>query len=207
MLSAFSVTSDLASCTRCTGMRSVGLREFRDRVRGRPFRFLLRYHLRRHDEERLRRGLEGSLAMLSPAARQLALETGDEWAGEIRAGGLADTDCADVIDGLADRVRTTPETRAGVAADVLFDVFEVATLSVVLEAQEDEELRTAIGDGGGSGRYGWNLAAAVVLGVLLATTEGPLWTPALWIGLGLAVLPPVAGLVGDGEGALREKEG
>jgi len=197
MLSAFSVTSDLASCTRCTGMRTVSLEEFRQRVRGRPFRFLLRYHLRRHDEERLRRGLQGSLALLPGPARRLAREVGEEWAAGVRDGELADADCAELIDGLGDRVRSEPETSASAAADSLFDIFEVATLSVALEAREDEDLRAAIGDADAARarRRGWHLAAAVVLGVLLATTGGPVLTPVLWLGLGLAVLPPLADLV------------
>jgi hypothetical protein len=199
MLSAFSVTSDLASCTRCTGMRSVSLSEFRRRVSGRPFRFLLRYHLRRHDEERLRQGLEGSLAVLPPALRSLALETGERWREETAAGALAPADCASLLDRVEEAARSAEGVSAPLGGDQTLDVFEVATLTVVLAAREDEGLREEIGETapGLVSRYGWNLVAAAALGWGATVVEDPVWTAVVWAGLGLALLPPVARLVAE----------
>lgn len=202
MLSAFSVTSDFASCTRCGGMRSVSPAEFRRRMSGRPFRFLLRYHLRHHDGERLRQGLEGSLAVLPPALRRLALETGERWREETAAGALASADCASLLDRIGEAARRAEEVSSPPGGDQVLDLFEVATLTVVLAAREDEALREEIGDTGPGlvSRYGWNLAAAAVLGWLATVVEGPVWTAVVWAGLGLALLPPVARLVaGAGE--------
>lgn len=199
MLSAFSVTSDLASCTRCGGMRSVSPAEFRRLVEGRPFRFLLRYHLRHHDEERLRKGLEGSLAVLPPALRRLALEIGERWTEETASGELAAVDCASLLDRAADAARRSSDVSGPLGGDRLLDVFEVATLSVVLTARGDEALRAEIGDPspGLVSRYGWNLAAAAVLAWLASVVDSPVWLAAVWAGLGLALLPPVARLVSE----------
>lgn len=197
MLSAFSVTADLSTCTRCGGMRSVGLDDFRRRVRGRPYRFLLRYHLRHHDPERVRRGLEGSQAVLSPAGRRVALETAEAWRERLRQGGLADADCAALVDEARERARSTEDARAGDGE--AFDVFEVATLSLVADLRDDPELRRSVG-GLGRGflaRWGWNLVAAAALVWLAATVDGTVWRAAAWAGAGAAVLPPVARVVSD----------
>ena len=198
MLSAFAVTNDLSTCTRCGGMRSVGLDEFRDRVRGRPFRFLLRYHLRRHDAERIQQGLEGSLAVLSPAGRRLAVEMAETWADELRGGDLADVDCSDLLDRVRDRARASGDATSDAAGSQLFDLFEAATLSLVLEIRDDEELREAVGGTGPgwTGRRGWNLAAAALLAGVAVAVEGPVGGMAAWTAVGLVVLPPVARLVG-----------
>lgn len=197
MLSAFSVTADLSTCTRCGGMRSVGLHDFRQRVRGRPFRFLLRYHLRHHDRDRVRRGLEGSQAVLSSAVRRGALDAAESWSERLRRGELADADCADLVDEARDRTR---EAAAGAAGDdQAFDVFEVATLSLVLELLDDPELRRSVG-GLGRGflaRWGWNLVAAAAFVWLATAVDGAAWTAAAWAGAGASVLPPVARAVGD----------
>lgn len=198
MLSAFSVTNDLASCTRCSGVRSVDFRGFRSRVAGRPFRFVLDFHLRRHDREMLERGRAGSLAVLPPAARRLGRETAEEWIREIREGDLAETDCGEVVDRL--EARAEEEAGGKLADDQLFDLFEVVTLSVALEALDEDELREAVvGERDLLSRYGWNLAAALALGYLLTVVEGTLWTTLLWAAMGLTVLPPVARIVGRRE--------
>lgn len=195
MLSAFSVTDDLSSCTRCGGIRSVSLDEFRRRIRGRPYRYLLRYHLHHHDRERIRRGLEGSLAMLSPAARRLALETAERWREGLVDGDLADADCAELVRRVRERARRGSETEE-VTDDRVFDLFEAATLSVVLDLLDAPELRRAVGGlaRGFLWRHRWNLGAAVVLAYLATVVEPPLWRAAVWAGLGLAVLPPLARL-------------
>lgn len=197
MLSAFSVTADLSTCTRCGGVRTVSLEEFRSRVRGRPFRFLLRYHLRHHDRERVRRGLEGALAVLPPPARRLARTTAEAWREELREGELAGADCAGLLDRLRAEARETPATGAGNGDDRLFDLFEAATLSLVLELQEDEELREAVGGDPRpwTGRRGWTLAGAALLGGVALAVGGPVGRTAAWAAVGLAVLPPLARLV------------
>lgn len=199
MLSAFSVTADLSTCTRCGGMRSVSLDGFRRRVRGRPFRFLLRYHLRHHDPDRVRRGLEGSQAVLSPAGRRLALETADAWRERLAEGELADADCAELVDAVRERIRAARDGARPVGGDEAFDVFEVATLSLVGDLRDDPDLRRSVG-GLGRGffaRWGWNLAAAAALVWLAAVVDGTIWRAAAWAGVGAAVLPPVARMVGD----------
>lgn len=196
MLSAFSVTADLSTCTRCGGMRSVGLDDFRRRVRGRPYRFLLRYHLRRHDRDRVRRGLEGSQAVLSPSGRRVALDVADAWRERLGDGELADADCADLVDEARERARSA----AGAAGDgEAFDVFEVATLTLVLELGDDPELRRSVG-GLGPGfvaRWGRSLVAAAALAWLATAVDGTVWTAAAWAGAGASVLPPVARAVGE----------
>lgn len=198
MLSAFSVTADLSTCTRCGGMRSVRLEEFRRRVRGRPYRFLLRYHLRHHDRERVRVARDGSLAVLPPDARRRALDTAEAWRRQLAGGGLAEADCADLVRRVQD-AEDAGRTPAGASGgdEQAFDVFEVVTLSLALDLRDDPELRDAVG-GLGPGflaRHGWNLAAAAVLATAATVVDGTLWGTALWAGVGGAVLPPVARLV------------
>jgi hypothetical protein len=197
MLSAFSVTADLSTCTRCGGMRSVGLDDFRRRVRGRPYRFLLRYHLRHHDRERVRRGLEGSQAMLSPAGRRAALDTAEAWRERLGEGGLADADCAALVDEARERAHSAEDGPVG--DDEAFDVFEVATLSLVADLRDDPELRRSVGglDRGLLARWGWNLVAAAALVWLATAVDGTVWKAAAWAGAGAAVLPPVARAVSD----------
>ena len=196
MLSAFAATSDLASCTRCSGVRSVDFRSFRARVADRPYRDVLRFHLRRHDRDHLSRGLQGSLSVLPPEMRRLGGELSDRWAGELRAGELEGVDCGEMIGRLeaAARERADGE-RPG--DDQLFDLFEVATLGLALEALDDPDLRSSVGRGpeGPVYRYRRNLAAAALLGWGLTATAHPLLQALLWAGLGLALLPPVARLV------------
>lgn len=197
MLSAFSVTADLSTCTRCGGMRSVGLHDFRRRIRGRPYRFLLRYHLRHHDRGRVRQGLEGSQAVLSPSARRAALDTAEAWRERLGDGRLAEADCADLVDEARERARSAAAGTGG--DDEAFDLFEVATLSLVQDLRDDPELRRSVG-GLGRGvlaRWGWNLVAAAALVWLAVTVEGTVWRAAAWAGVGAAVLPPVARAVGD----------
>lgn len=199
MLSAFSVTADLSTCTRCGGMRTVGLDDFRRRVEGRPYRFLLRYHLRHHDRDRVRRGLEGSRTVLSPGGRRVALDTAEAWMERLRAGELAGADCADLVDEARGRVRGAEASTGPAGDDVAFDVFEVATLSLVLDLRDDPELRRSVG-GLGPGfvaRWGWNLVAAVALAWLATAVDGTIWRAAAWAGAGAAVLPPVARAVSD----------
>lgn len=193
MLSAFAATADLASCTRCSGVRTVDFAAFRRRVADRAYRDVLRFHLRRHDREHLARGLEGSLTVLPPELRRLGRELGEAWADELRAGELAEVDCGAVIGRIEDAA--AGRTDGGVPDDdLLFDLFEVATLGLALEALDDPELRAAVGGtaGGPIYRHRWNLAAAALLAWGLTATEDPVWTAALWAGLGLALLPPVA---------------
>lgn len=207
MLNAFAVTSELSDCTRCGGMRSVGTEEFARRVRGRPYRSLLRYHLRHHDLERVRQALEGSLAVLAPRSRRLALETAEAWRRELADGELGAEDCADLLERLRRRAEASPGAREDARSDGLMDLFEVATLSLVLELRADPGLRRAVGGlaPGFLDRHRWNLAAAAGLLLLAVSVDGPLWQAAVWAGLGLAVLPPLARLVGGriGSGAVR----
>lgn len=202
MLSAFAATDDLASCTRCSGTRSVDFRGFRARVADRPYRDILRFHLRRHDRERIERGLRGSLAVLPPELRRLGRELSERWASELRAGELDGTDCGEVIGRLEAAAREAGEGEPG--DDRLFDLFEVATLELALEALDDPDLRSAVGvePEGIFWRHRWNLAAAAVLAWGAAAVRDPMWEALLWAGLGLALLPPVARLVaGRADGA------
>ena len=201
MLSAFAATDDLASCTRCSGTRSVDFRGFRARVSGRPYREILRFHLRRHDRERLQRGREGSMAVLPPELRRLGTDLSERWADDLRAGGLEETDCDEIIGRLEEAARTASDGDPG--DDRLFDLFEVATLGVALEALDDPDLRAAVGPAheGLLWRHRWNLAAAAVLTWGITVVRDPVWEALLWAGLGLALLPPTARLVaGRGEG-------
>lgn len=196
MLSAFAA-DDLASCTRCGGVRTLDYGAFRRRMADRPYLDVIRFHLRRHDRERLERGLQGSLAVLPPSLRRLGRELGVTWAGELRAGELEEVDCATMIGRLEEAAgRRGDRGRPG--DDELFDLFEVATLGLALEALDDPELRSAAGAeaGGLVYRYRWNLAAAAALGWGLTAVRDPVWTALLWAGLGLALLPPLARAVG-----------
>lgn len=196
MLSAFAATSDLASCTRCSGVRSVDFRSFRARVADRPYRDVLRFHLRRHDREHLTRGLQGSLAVLPPELRRLGRELSNRWAEDLRAGELEGVDCGEMI-GRLEAAARGGGGEGGPADDQLFDLFEVATLGLAIEALDDPALRSSVGrqPEGPIYRHRWNLAAAAVLGWGVTVVRHPVWEAVLWVGLGLALLPPVARLV------------
>lgn len=196
MLSAFAATSDLASCTRCSGVRSVDFRSFRARVADRSYLDVLRFHLRRHDREHLERGLQGSLTVLPPELRRLGRDLSDRWAEQLRAGELEEVDCGAVIERLEDEAARRLDGGRP-ADDQLFDLFEVATLGLALAALEDPDLRRSVGrrPEGPVYRHRWNLGAAFLLGWGLTMTGDPLWEALLWVGLGLALLPPAARLV------------
>lgn len=201
MLSAFSVTDDLASCTRCSGVRTVSFDAFRSRVADRPYRELLRFHLRRHDRERLQRGLQGSLAVLPAGLRRLGRQLSNRWADRLRAGELDGVGCGEMIDRMERLVAKADAGGAGSGGrpgdDLLFDLFEAATLDLALEALDDPALRESVGRdrGGPIYRLRWNLVAGGLLAWGLTVTDDPVWVAALWVGLGLALLPPVARLV------------
>lgn len=208
MLSAFSVTDDLASCTRCSGVRTVSFEAFRRLADDRPYRELLRFHLRRHDRERLSQGLQGSLAVLPPALRRLGGQLSERWEGQLRAGELEGVGCGEMIDRMKRAAAETDadDTGPGVPPgdDLLFDLFEAATLDLALEALDDPGLRESVGQepGGAIYRHRWNLVAAALLSWGLTLTDDPIWIAALWVGMGLSLLPPAARLVAgrvDGE--------
>lgn len=201
MLSALSVGTDLRGCSRCSGVRSVSLGEFRERVRGRAYRELLGFHLRTHAPPELEAGRDAALALLPERARRAALELADEFLRRGRGDGRGrdrevwGADCADVLDRVVER--TGPLLREGRGrprADRLFDTFEVVTLSLALAATEEPELRERMGiESGGFLRRWWPVVAA---GSLAATSllvgDGPLGEALLWTAGGILLLPPVA---------------
>lgn len=209
MLSALSVGSDLRGCSRCSGVRSVSLGEFRERVGGRPYRELLGFHVRTHSPRELEAGRNASLALLPGGARRAALGMAEELLqGDGPDGGLRDADCVEVLDRVAER--TGPhlgERGRGPRDDRLFDSFEVVTLSLALAAAEEPEVRERLGiPSGGFLRRWWPVAAAAALAAAsLVAADGALAEALLWAAAGILVLPPLArGLAGrledDGEG-------
>lgn len=195
MLSTLAATSDLASCSRCGGVRSVSFRAFRERIRGRPYRQLMAFHLRRHDPEQLRTGRNAALTALPPQARVLARELSEEWSRALEDPSVWERDTAEVLDEIVDEARDGLEAR-GVppADDLLFDLFETVTLDLALAAHAEPEVRETMGIGEKDfwSRYRWNVLAAAVLVYLVGVTDDPLWQLLLWAGLGAAALPPVA---------------
>lgn len=208
MLSALSAYRDLASCSRCGGVRSVSFGGFLDRMGDRPYRSLLAFHLRQHDPEQLREGLQAALAGLPGAVRPEAVSMAEAWRAQIAEVDLEGVSTADVARHIAAEARRRLEA-TGVAPgdDLYFDFFEAVTLTCALRLGDDPELRDRLGIAreGWLDRYRWNVVAAGALLLLLALARDPLWITVLWVGLGLSVLPPLARTVasrmeGTGEG-------
>lgn len=194
MLSSLSLPADLQGCSRCGGVRTVGLREFRDRIRGRPYRTLLSFHLRAHDREQMVAALGASLASLPDDLRSLAEEIPRRWGEEQVEPRIWETDAAEVLERVAREAASHRGEEDPPRADALFDLFEAVTLRLALLASEDSALRSAmeLRESTFVRRHGWRVVAVGALGYGVLTLHRPLWDFLLWTGMGLVLLPPVA---------------
>jgi len=128
MLSPLSLSSDLSACTRCAGVRSVSLRDFRDAMAERQYRDLLEFHVRSHGERQLEAALAELLGSLPAAARDVAERLADRWDGRMETTEIwaeAGDAAVDHICGEAAELLRERETEP--ADDLLFDLFEVVS--------------------------------------------------------------------------------
>lgn len=198
MLSPLSLSSDLSSCTRCAGVRSVSLRDFRDAMDDRQYRDLLEFHVRSHDERQLEAALAELLGSLPVEARDAAEHLADRWDRRMETtdlwslGGDAAVDriCGEAADLLRER-ETEP------ADDLLFDLFEVVTLRFALGAARSGEIRRIVGirRRGFLLRHVWWLLSAAILVVAASLVADPTLRLLLWGGVAASLLPPAARLV------------
>lgn len=202
MLSPLSMSSDLSACTRCAGVRSVSLRDFREAMADRQYRDLLEFHVRSHGEPQLEAALAELVGSFPAGARDAAERLADRWDGRMEttelwtdAGDAAvDRICGEAADLLRER-DTEP------ADDLLFDLFEVITLRFALGAARSGDVRRLMGirRRGFVVRHGWWLLAAAVLAVAATLVTGPTLRLLLWGGVAASLLPPAARLVSGSE--------
>lgn len=195
MLSPLSLSSDLSACTRCSGVRSVSLRDFRDAMADRRYRDLLEFHVRSHGEDQLEQALADVLAGLPGEAREAAGRLAERWDGRMRETSLweetgdtaVDRICSEAAELLRDR-GTEP------ADDLLFDLFEVVTLRFALGAVRNREIRQLMGvrREGFVGRNKWWLLSAACLTVAASLVTDATWSLLLWAGAAGSLLPPAA---------------
>lgn len=198
MLSPLSLSSDLSSCTRCAGVRSVSLRDFRDAMDDRQYRDLLEFHVRSHDEQQLEAALAELLGSLPTEARDAAEHLADRWDRRMETtdlwslGGDAAVDriCGEAAELLRER-ETEP------ADDLLFDLFEVVTLRFALGAARSGDIRQVMGirRRGFLLRNGRWLLSAAALTVAASLVASPTLRLLLWGGVAASLLPPAARLV------------
>lgn len=198
MLSPLSLSSDLSACTRCSGVRSVSLDDFRAAMADRAYRDLLEFHLRSHGEEQLEAALAELLGTLPAGARAAAGELASRWDRRMEDTELwgengdtaVDRICGEAAD-LLRREGTEP------ADDVLFDLFEVVTLRFAIGASRSDEIRRVMGirRRGFFGRHRWWLAAAAALTVAASLVAHPTARLLLWGGVAGTLLPPAARIV------------
>lgn len=198
MLSPLSLSSDLSSCTRCAGVRSVSLRDFRDAMADRQYRDLLEFHVRSHGERQLEAALAELLGSLPADARDAAERLADRWDRRMESTELwvedgdaaVDRICGEAADLLRER-DTDP------ADDLLFDLFEVVTLRFALGAARSGDIRRVMGirRRGFLLRNGWWLLSAAILTVAASLVADPTVRLLLWGGVAASLLPPAARLV------------
>lgn len=203
MLSPLSLSSDLSACTRCAGVRSVSLRNFREAMADRQYRDLLEFHVRSHGEQQLEAALAELLGSLPAGARDAAERLADRWDRRMETTELwgqpgdaaVDRICGEAADLLRER-DTEP------ADDLLFDLFEVVTLRFALGAARSSDIRRVMGirRRGFLLRNGWWFLTATVLTVAASLVANPTLRLLLWGGVAASLLPPAARLV-SGSGA------
>lgn len=203
MLSPLSLSSDLSACTRCAGVRSVSLRDFRDAMADREYRDLLEFHVRSHGERQLEAALAELLGSLPADARDVAERLADRWDRRMETTQLwaedgdaaVDRICGEAADLLRER-ETEP------ADDLLFDLFEVITLRFALGAARSGEVRRVmdIRRQGFLIRHRWWLLSAVILTVAATLVTRPTVRLLLWGGVVAALMPPAARLVAGADG-------
>jgi len=195
VLSASATFTDFSSCTRCAGVRTVGLQDFRQRLRGRPFRWLIEYHLRHHDASQVEAASNASLASLPGKARPAALDLVEAHLDGLEESALWERDAGRVIGRMEREARSRlEERRIPPSPDLLFDMVELVVLSFVEAARESEQLRRRMGVHlrGPLERHRWNVVAVIAGGALLLWTSRPAWVAVGWALVGLALLPPLA---------------
>ena len=208
MLSPLSLSSDLSACTRCAGVRSVSLRDFREAMADRQYRDLLEFHVRSHGERQLEAALTELLGSLPAEGRDAAGRLADRWDRRMETTELWGEDGDAAVDRIcgeaADLLR---ERDAEPADDLLFDLFEVVTLRFALGAARSGEIRRVMGirRRGFLVRHRWWLLSAALLTVAASLVTDPTVRLLLWGGVAASLLPPAARLVSgsDGEGGSR----
>lgn len=195
MLSPLSLSSELSSCTRCAGVRSVSLRDFRGAMAGRQYRDLLRFHVRSHGAGQIEAALAEVLGGLPPEAGHAARQLADRWDERMEDTDLWDEDGDAAVDRIcgeaADLLR---EEGQDPADDLLFDLFEVVTLRFALGAVRSAAIRRVMGirKQGFLARHRWWLLAAAVLTVAATLVSAPTARLLLWGGVAGSLLPPAA---------------
>lgn len=210
MLSPLSLSSDLSACTRCAGVRSVSLRDFRDAMTDRRYRDLLEFHVRSHGERQLEAALGELLRSLPPEARDAAERLADRWDRRMETtevwGETGDVAVDRICDEAAELLR---EREADPADDLLFDLFEIVTLRFALGATRSSDLRRVMGirRRGFLLRHRWWLLSAAVLGVSATLVTDATVRLLLWAGVAAALLPPAARLVSSADEQERGQRG
>ncbi len=203
MLSPLSMSSDLSACTRCAGVRSVSLRDFREAMADRQYRDLLEFHVRSHGERQLEAALAELVGSLPAEARNTAEHLADRWDQRMETTEL----WAEAGDAAVDRIcgeaaNLLRERDAEPADDLLFDLFEVVTLRFALGAARSGDLRRVMGirRRGFLLRHRWWFLSAAVLTVAATLVDDPTVRLLLWGGLAASLLPPAGRLVSGSGG-------
>ena len=157
-------------------MRSINLPELRAQFAGTRFCELVQHHLRRQSEHERIHGLQGTIALLPEAARDLAEEFIDRWNAHAFDRGFWQRDTSDVFDDIVADARTILRP-IGLETDdeAAFNLFNIIVMSFAYSAHDQPKMRKFMGISGGS--FPW-LSAVGLLYPIASTVYIATATPA-----------------------------
>jgi len=142
-------------------MTKVDLRVLREGYRGKPFRELVEYHLRRMGQDQRTNAVLGTVELLSPSAKPLAEKFIDRWSIPAWDQEFWDTDTASVFnDIIEDARKVLIEAGATIDDDTLFNMFNVVVMNFACRAHDQPKVRELIG--GRTRRIPWVSALALL---------------------------------------------
>ena len=123
-------------------MRSVDLKALRAQFEGTSLAQLVEHHLRRQSQSERINGMQGTLAMLPPAARDAAEQFIDEWNAAVYVESYWQRDTADVFDEIISAARETMRP-SGFADDdeAAFNLFNLVVLNYAYNAYTQPKLQ------------------------------------------------------------------
>lgn len=142
-------------------MTEIDLNQFREGYRGKPFRELVEYHLRRMGQDERNNAVLGTVELLSPSAKPLAETFIDRWNVPAHDQNFWDTDTTSVFNEIIEDAREVlSEAGAPTDDDTLFNMFNVVVMNFACRAHAQPKVRELIGSR--ARRFPWVSALALL---------------------------------------------
>jgi len=131
------------------GRESIDLEKVRSGFRGRPFYRLVEYHLQRQrNADEFKNAIIGTTQMLPPSARPLVEPFIDRWNLSVYDKEFWQTDASQVFSRIVDDARVILQTADAPTDDeILFNMFQIVTLTYAYSASRQAKMRKFIGMG------------------------------------------------------------